>query len=332
MPKKLQKIIETKIKNNLKLKQYKELNLIELNEISYLLSKNNYFLEAKEIIDYILKFQKRTGEFIKKEKKENIIKNTILFLNTITEYLKQNNYNKNKSNFQQYIKYIKKSILIIENNFDPIFLLIKTNKKPINTENIFIAKENAKILNFAEDLCQILNEYDFNKIADKLFLLKEKIQLGFKRYFIINNNNNNKEEIILKKFNTNGEFEFLTKIETLEILENSKLKNKINLKLELNKLTSNKKEIKTENLIILLNKLKTINNKEFKKEIKKYYNIFQYSPKKIIITKEYNKNLKIKLSINKTFNEKTKQIQNYTLKELNNLKILCLILNIIKNE
>jgi len=130
---------------------------LQINKELYYLIDNLILIDAQEKAQLLLNIVARKQTF------------PIYFLNTITNYLQKNN---KKENLKRYIKYISKSIQKIEKTFDEEYLLLKN-------ENKFHLEENLIFLNFVDSLSEILNLYDFNKYADKLFILKNKNMILF---------------------------------------------------------------------------------------------------------------------------------------------------------
>lgn len=87
-------------------------------------------------------------------------------------------YIQNCKNIKKYRKQIRKSILCLQNHLDSTYLLFKN----INKE--FILEDHCYFLSVCSRLTDLLNEVGMHKEADTLFMIKGKIELGFKRYFV----------------------------------------------------------------------------------------------------------------------------------------------------
>jgi len=102
------------------------------------------------------------------------------FLYIISTYLKSLEYTEP---ILELIPIIKKAITHLENQFDEIFLLVKSTE----FEYMFLESNNKNLLNSLEYLIEILNKHNFIKEADKLVQIKTKLNLGYDRYFIQKN-------------------------------------------------------------------------------------------------------------------------------------------------
>lgn len=309
-------------KKAIRLIQEKELHIENFNDYIifsntiYSLSKNNLLKNAKEKINKILKNQNRDGEF----EFEFFTSTPIFFLKGITKYLEKNN---EKKEIKEYLKSIRKSINYIEKNFDDYYLLISSLDYIRKKE--FFAKENAVFLEICDSLSELLNKFDFNEEADRIFMIKGKLELGFLRYMY-----NNETKKLLKKFNTKGEFEFATNIEILEILNfydpNKEYSNLI-FKNEIKKIN---KKVSVKEIIYLLEDLKLRDKKRYNEKIKFFEKYLEKFPLKIIDEKTFDEKYKISKSLNKEFKiefEKIKK-ERKILENINSIDIANLILKL----
>jgi len=313
------------------LKIIKNYNSQELNKETYntiiSLANNSLSKKAQEQINKILKLQTRKGELETKDKKTNTttISSPIKLLQTITIYIKNN---KNKKTIKKYIKSIKKTINYLEKNLDTTYLLIHDSSKNKKT---FKAIENAILISYIDELSDILNEFEYTTLADTLFMLKGKIELGFNRYFTKFITSKQTNNILIKEFQENGTFTIATTKETIKILKHYNFDNKYLKKI----CAQTKKELKTYNnskdVINYLILLKKIDKKQYQTELKRYKKILENFPKKTINTKKYKLYLEISKSLNSKFKEETKELktQKQTLIEPNNIKTANSILELI---
>lgn len=292
--------------------------------------------KAKELIKYITKFQTKEGCFQIKNK----IYVPLSFLEAITQYLinlSKNNkiendqINKNEIQIQNLLikkellniyPFIFNSIQYIKKNFSNNYLLVFNSLN--NSEKKYLANENAKFLNFCDDLLEILNTYNYIKEADTLFILKTRIELGFNRYFY-----NNLNKALISKFNEEGKIKISTELDYLKIL-NKYQPNKTlfeKYKFEMKKGDLNKLEKKLLYLLLI----KKNNLKKFNLELKKLDKEIMDKKPKCIWDKEYfNLYLELSKSINKEFNiefaENKKSKEVYV--KLNNIRTINLILEL----
>lgn len=287
-------------------------------------SENNDLDDARKVIDYVIDKQNRKGifefnEFLNEEK--NI--NPVYFLNSINKYL--HNF-KQKNQIKRYIKYIRRSIDFLENNFDEDYLLLFD--LDFRDRKIFFTKQNAIFLSFADELAQILNEFDYNKDADKIFLLKSKIELGFIRYFYYK-----KESVLIKSF--------IPKIEKIEQLNNLELIDILNIynfdENLYNKFISilNKEIINqtnTNKILFSLIDMKKNKNKDFKKYFEKFDKYLLEFPKLIVLTKNISFFEEIKKSLFSNYISKNIEIKKYkiTLIDIGNISVANLLLKLLK--
>jgi hypothetical protein len=306
--------------NSVKKIKDKALKLILNNEeITYesviSLSKNKKFDESKKLLN----------ELIKKDFNE------IYFLESITTYFSSLTKKKDglgydnqyKREVKRYIKFVKKSLDLIEKQFDEKHLLYYIYE---NKEKKYYTKYNAILLSVLDELSQILNHFGYNKEADKFFMIKGKVELGIHRYLFYS-----KENIILKSFFESGEYEIANNKERLEILSYYIIEDKI-LKDEIEKIKKSKVE-KTEVLETLfgLKCIEKINEKLFKSEFKKKIKHIIYFPKQIIKKTDYDKKISISKSINKKYEREVFEIktEKKILLDINSLEIANLILKIL---
>ena len=162
---------------------------------------------VKKILKYLLQFQKRSGEFNFPELLNDAGNyNSVFILNLISKYLSKID---SKEEIIFFIKYIKKSLNNLKFFFEEDYLLFYDFD--IRKRKCFFAKENFIFLNFADEISDLLNEYDFIKEADEIFMLKGKIELGVQRYLIQGNQ-------IVKFFEIHTlKYKLMNDIEILEI-------------------------------------------------------------------------------------------------------------------
>lgn len=272
---------------------------------------------AKKKLDQVLKFQTRNGDF----NSDNKSISPIYFLKTILIYFKIKN---EKKEVKEYLKYIQKSIEYIENNFDNTYLLISSKNKD---KKEFLTFDNALLLSICDELSEILNKFDFNFEADKLFMLKGKMELGFIRYCY-----NLETKQLLLKFDENGNFEIAKDdIRNKIILTYSP--NEYELKKEIKYIKEDLSIFKFRNIsryLINLSELKRIDLKKYELEINKNYKILIEFPKNILSLEEFKIKNTISKSINKEFNLEFKEIKNkkIVIENLNCLNTINLVLKL----
>ncbi len=144
---------------------------------------------SKKILIYLSKFQTWRGVFeFEKLVEDNGKYNSILFLNLLSKYLIKSN---NVDEFKFFKKVLKKSINSLRDYFDEDYLLFF--RRGWNLRKEFHFKENLYFLSLSSGFSDFLNQYDFNDLADELFMLKGKIELGFERYFF-------QDEVLIQYF------------------------------------------------------------------------------------------------------------------------------------
>lgn len=261
------KNIKSEISKILKEKQDNNGNIKadDLRDFCYIInsfSKMKMFDEAKKAIKHTLNFQDKKGFF----KIYNNYISPIYFLEMLYNYIY---FQENKEEIKKYIKPIRRSIEYFERNFDENYLLFyRFDKKD---RKVFDMKENGIYLEIIDYIAEVLNMYDYNRDADKLFLLKNKVDLGFKRYFFFK-----KENIMLKRIlPQEREFKILRLNETLDILYYLKVDGEFRKSIFLNLKKNILKEKKIHNILYYLIELKNTKNKSFKRELKKYEKYFK---------------------------------------------------------
>jgi len=235
---------------------------------------------------------------------ENNIKiSSAYFLYSVTEYLK-----KEPKKSRKYIKFIKKSIDYLENNFDDVYLIVG-NKNKNNVD--FFAEENATILNFCDGLSDLLNELDYNDVADRIFLLKGKI--------------------IIFKFDKNANFNLASLDDNIKILSKYLVNSDI-VKKTLKEYSKTK--IKNlNNYLDYLSLLKKENFKEFEKELNKNFGILENFPELVLTKKEFDEYEVIVNSINKEIEINFKKLkENQVLLNINEIGIVIKILLILNRN
>jgi len=293
----------------------KELNPYVLLDILKLKIDDGFGESQENILDFVLEHQTKLGNFVF----ENNIKiSSAYFLYSVTEYLK-----KEPKKSRKYIKFIKKSIDYLENNFDDVYLIVG-NKNKNNVD--FFAEENATILNFCDGLSDLLNELDYNDVADRIFLLKGKIELGFNRYFY-----NNKMKKIIFKFDKNANFNLASLDDNIKILSKYLVNSDI-VKKTLKEYSKTK--IKNlNNYLDYLSLLKKENFKEFEKELNKNFGILENFPELVLTKKEFDEYEVIVNSINKEIEINFKKLkENQVLLNINEIGIVIKILLILNRN
>jgi hypothetical protein len=262
------------------------------------LSQNKIFDDAKNKLEMLAK---------------NWENSYIDFLEALTYYIS----NLSKKENLTYNKESKKDIKKIEINFNDTYLLIAKD----SNLNEFVTQENIQVLSILDELTQILNHFEYNKEADILFMLKGKIELGVQRYLYYS-----KEEVLLKRFTKKGDFEKLDKFEQLNIFntflfdakEYKKLINKLGGKMPSQNIM--------KNILNCLAGLKTIDEKKYDLELKKYIIYLNEFPEKILSKKEFEelKRIEESLSPEKNLNF-IKKNEKYLL-DLNSVEIANIII------
>jgi hypothetical protein len=250
------------------------------------LSKKKIFNETKKSLNYITKNIEGVEH--------------IYFLEAINYYIgniasnEDLSYNdKYRREVKSYIKLIRKALNYIESNFDEKHLLFYQKEYSIKK---FVAKDNPILLSFLDELTQILNHFGFNKEADKFFMLKGKLELGFSRYLFFK-----KEKIILKEFYENGEYEVVNEEELNEIFKYYII-DEIFFKEYFTKLKKSLEKIEDiENYLNVLSILNKVEPKIVQSEIKKNRKYLEKYPKKIINKKQFEIDNMISKSINPEF-------------------------------
>jgi len=299
-------------------------NMIGFNtEIKRIISFSNHknIDSARKIFKKILDFQNTDGTF----KFSTKTYPPINFLNAITAYLINLETDAQEKELKFLNKAIKKSVEYIERNLDIVYLLVK------NHNNYFIAKENATLLHCLDELSMILNDFEYTNIADSLFMIKSKIELGFLRYIY-----NKESNILLKKFNPSGKYIIANPNEVVEILNLHNFERGFTKSI----LESfDEKEILSSPLIknrlnyLLL--LKSINKKKADEHFKKLKTTLLNFPKEVVGVDNLDLHKDIINSINKDIDanyseiseKKTKRIA----KELNNDEVIYLTLKMLNN-
>ncbi len=223
------------------------------------------------------------------------------FLKVVCEYLSKT---QNKSDVSNSIKYIRKSIKYIERYFDDVYLLFY--REDIHLIKTFHTIDNAKIINFADTLVEILNKYKYIKEADKLFKIKGKIELGFARYLYFY-----KQKVLLSSFQPSTMIlHHAKKSYVAEIL----MYYSFDIKFEEEFLSKYEKiiikNINTWEIMILLIILKRKSEKKannFFDDIAKY---LKYYPEVIIKDNDKRLDLSIEKSIFPNFKDNVKSISN----------------------
>jgi len=283
------------------------------------LSKNRLFDEAKKTLSYITKNVQGVDN--------------IYFLEAINYYISNLSHNEDlsydnryKKDVKSYIKLIKKALSYVESHFDEKHLLFYENKNSIKR---YDAKQNAILLSFLDELTQILNHFGFNREADKLFMLKGKLDLGFSRYLFFK-----KDKIVLKEFYESGEYSIVNELELNEIFKYHVI-DEIYFKEYFNGIKKDlEKENNIENMenyLNILSNLQKLDSKIVLSEIKKNKKYLEKFPKTVISKKEFETQNMISKSINFEFEIEMFEIkaENRYLVEINSIEIanrLCRLL------
>lgn len=136
---------------------------------------NKILQSANEFLEENIKFEKKTS---------------LNFLYGVTALIISNE-NSNEI-LNKYLRQIKKAIKTISKTVDEDYLLIKNE-----LNDSFMACDNYMFLRFSESLIEKLNEVEEISLAEKLNMIKSKIDLGFERYF-----KKNKIEMFSPKYKT----------------------------------------------------------------------------------------------------------------------------------
>lgn len=333
---------------NLKINFENKEDFYEIVDFFYFLSHNKILLKEFDqkynLENFILKIINTNFLVLNKYKKDFFLDNNlenikfyfkIIFL--ITKYLKLNLNNLNFKNFKKkykkdFLKIFKNYFCFLENNFCEDFLLIQINSCFFLDLNII----NLKIL---EEIEFIFDEFNFFKF-NKKFNIKDKLNLGFKRYFILNN-----QKIILEKFDKKQNFKVLSLKKLLEYLildfnffksfqinlNNYLFLDKLNLKKKQDKINFLKDKIKNfencnfEKIIKYFLVLKNLDKKSFKKEFNNFYEILILFPAKVLNKNHFLEYKLIKNSIQKDLFLKYKKEKflkkNFYIIDFNNILI-----------
>lgn len=305
----------------LKAKALLELNSIEINTYEDIcdsivsLSQNNLFIEAKKLL------LSQTALL----NKQGLVNDDSLFLlfKSMSKYLYYLSISSLNHSLKDEVKGLIKQIRIIlkylETNYDEHFLLIKN-------QDIFLAIENALFLNSVDDISTVLNHSNFIKEADRFFILKSKVELGFNRYLF-----NQKNKILLAEFSREGNFKFLGVKSKLQIL-NEYFSDEILFKnLETENIILNSSEF--EEKLLYLKLLKTRNKLKFQKEFNKLKKFLRDFPEFIWDVDYFNIYENLVKSINKDKEIQCKKVEkNKLLVNYNHIKTINLIIQLLKNE
>ena len=153
--------------------------LVEIGNLEY----------AKKLLLYLSRFQTWRGVFEFEQLQEDNGKyNAIMYLNLLSKYLIKSN---SLDEVKFFKKNLKKSITSLRDYFDEDYLLFY--RIGWNQRKEFHFKENLYFLSLALEFSDFLNHHDFNQLADELFMIKGKVELGFERYFF-------QEDIVIQYF------------------------------------------------------------------------------------------------------------------------------------
>lgn len=282
--------------------------------------------DARKIIDYVTKYQTKRGDFqFKQLILEDSVHNgkiyPIIYLKALTNYFKKS---QNKKEISRYIKEIKKALIYLDEHFDRVYILFYKHDR--NRLKVFSAYENTLFLSFAGELSDLLNEYNFNKEADMLYMMKTKIELGVMRYFF-----NNEQKVIIEWFKPEiFKYKIASSKNLIEILLNYDFNCSVLDKEVIKQIKVNlKSEINLDNILFYLFYLKLKEDKEFEKLYKKYEIYIDYFPEKIYDEKDYNIVLKKSLFLNFQENVKRLDKEKKVLVNLEKVKIANLVLRCV---
>ncbi len=298
------------------IKNYNPFQILETIENISKIEDKNILELTKKFLNYFIKGQQKSGNFIV----DDITISPIYFLKTITKYL---NLKKEKKEVKEYIKYIEKSIEFIEENFDNTYLLLKSTHRK---KEEFFALENAILLSISDGISELLNEFDYNSLADRIFLLKGKMELGYSRYFF--NKETNK---MISSFEPNGNYNLTIPNQEESIIMDyspNDEKFKESIKIIKEKINLNKNNV--IDYLFNLNNIVKFEKELVEKEIKNNFQILKLFPQEILTEKEFNEKEIISKSINKEFKiniEKLKK-EKLILFNPNCLNTINLILNL----
>lgn len=307
-----------------KIKSYED-----LFECIETLSKNNFLKEAKKSLSFCIKHQTSQGNFefqkiISPFAHDLGIISPVFFLKAITEYLSKINCEETTKN---YSKEIKKAINYLEKTFcDTYILLYHENQFKVKT---FSAYENSCLLNFADTLTELLNRDELITEADKLFMIKGKIELGFQRYFYFK-----KENILISEFQPQTHIaKNAKKYTTLKILNNIRIEKTFTEKKLKEYESSLNIETNTENILLTLNLLKK-NSKKYISKLKEIEKYLYYYPELILNLNKTNFSDEIEKRLFKDFKKNIKEFNKEKTKliGIDELRIAILISNLMFKE
>ncbi len=313
-------MLKKKALNSL-LEQTNQLNLVPTKDnfrVVASLAKNENLDVALNILNKLLKYQTKYGDF--EYKKENTTENIspVYFLGTITQILLNNK--DNKKIFKKYIKPIKKALIYLEKHIDEVHLLIYKTK---NGKKKFEVRENTVLISLIDGLSDILNQYGYHKQADSFFMMKGKVELGFNRYFWKQD-----MKILISSFDEEGDFKKANDNIILEIISKYPFDNEFAKEFITKTKPKIQEETKTINILNYLQLLNESKNKEFEKEFVKYLTILEPFPQKVLLKKQYDEFFKISKSLNSKFTIDKIELkkENKMLVNINSIKIIIKIL------
>ena len=311
------KEIKNKCLNLLKEQKIETNNDIIKTSINY--ANNNFLEESEQLITHLINNTNKLKSLVNQSSYNLLL--------AITKYLNQI-YQKDNQNLKIKTKKFHKTIKIIYKylikHFDDEYLLFHS----LEDNQLFLSKENAIFLNFVEELILILNEVEYIKDADNLSILKNKVELGFNRYFI-----NRKYNIILNQFKKDGTYKISNLKTLLKILnyykpENYNLNDFIKKQISF-KIIKKEKENDYEIYLLYLQLIKNYNKKQFTEEIKKNKKEIKIMPKLILNKKEIELQKTIIKSLNKDVDVKYIKQDNKYYMNPNSIEIINLTLNLL---
>jgi hypothetical protein len=286
----------------------------------------NHLEEAYFLLHYILSKQESSGVFlIDFLQFDDEIIDPIFFLSSLTKYLISL---PDQKTIKVFIKSIKRSLEYIEKHFDDHYLLYFQIQS--NEHKEFSIRDNAKILGFADGLSDMLNHFEYTSLADMLFMIKGKLELGFQRYFW----NNAQKNYVGKFVPERLFFSFATDFEICEVSENIPLDSDFLSSFLKEKQKKLKKESNVVLMLQLFNLFKQQQSFSVEKEIlslKKYLDIY---PKQVLSSLEFSEMKQIYSSLffdqipsYKEFKKEKKVAFN-----LQSLSTMLELLKVLKNE
>ncbi len=288
------------------------------------LSKLKKLGEAKIILNYIRQFQQKEDNFILPKIKDETffiegfsddgIYNPVFYLKSLLFYLKQTN---DKKEVKLFLKSIQKALIYIKNHFCNDYLLMFDL---FEGKKVFKAKENAILISVC-DYTDFLNFHGFIKEADSLFMINERLTLGFERYFW------NKKYDLVYDFDELGNFNIISQFEILDLLLEYDFNSDFIKKFmeKENKLFQTSCDLRYRlKYLMLKQKLKL----PFEKELKSLSRYLKNFGENLVDKKYFDMDLEISKSLNSIYEEEVVELkkEKKVLRNLNSIEIANLIL------